>query len=74
MVLPQGDQLLLQRLDVALQVQADNVGVIQKLPQSGHISLHCQTHGHLILHPNKAYCISDMFALYGEPTSVWIQS
>lgn len=67
MVLPQVDQLFLQRLDVALQVHANNVGVVQNLSESGHISLHRLTHGHLILHPNETHCVSDMFPLDGEP-------
>lgn len=66
MVLPQADQLFLQRLDVTLQVHADNIGVVQKLPQSGHISLHSLAHGQLILHPDQIYCISDMFILDGD--------
>lgn len=66
MVLPQADQLFLQRLDVTFQVHADNIGVVQKLPQSAHISLHRLAHGQLILHPNQTYCISDMFIPDGD--------
>lgn len=66
MVLLQADQLLLQRLDVTLQVHADNIGVVQKLPQPGHISLHRLAHGQLILHPNQTCCVSDMFILDGD--------
>lgn len=53
MVPLQGNQLLLQRLNVALQVQANNVSVIQKLPQFGHVGLHRLTQGQLIFHPAK---------------------
>lgn len=52
MVLLQGDQLLLQGLDVALQVQANDVGVVQNLPQSGDVGLHRLPHGQLGLPPN----------------------
>lgn len=60
MILFQADQLLFQRLNVALQVQADDIGVIQELPQSGNVSLHCLPHGHLVLHPDRTYCTLDM--------------
>lgn len=55
MVLLQHDQLLLQRLDVALQMHADNVSVVQEFPQPGHVGLHGLAHGHLVLHPGGAH-------------------
>ena len=49
MVLSQCDQLLLEGLDVALQVQTDDVCVIQHLAHSRNVRLHCLTHHNLVV-------------------------
>lgn len=47
MVLLEVDELLLQGLDLALQVQAAHVGVVDKLPQTDDVSLHRLADGQL---------------------------
>lgn len=53
MVLLQDNQLLLQRLDITLQVQTEDIGFIQNLSQPDNIRLHCLSHWQLILHPTN---------------------
>lgn len=49
MVLLEVDELLLQRLDLALQIHAAHVGVIDELPQTDDVGLHRLADGQLRL-------------------------
>lgn len=53
MVLLEVDELFLEGFDLALQVHAAHVGVIDELPQTDNIGLHGLADGQLGLKPNK---------------------